>query len=357
PPPTPAAVGELARQAGIAATAVAPLRVPGCDLDTGVSCWLSVRRPAAATCPEPARWPPSAADRERGRTDPRCRLADGGYYYTFHLATMVDDGTALPLVTGAAGDDLARATAVLRAGGVMVTDPWLVEDGRVTVEVYRADPDSSEPSVRSLVLPGYALTTGLRADRQVYSPGALARTGLAGYDLGFVLATSTTPTDAAQGRFTGALARQGDFQVSVAPGRAPTTPTPFGLVLAVAAGLVTLGAAGIATGLAAAEGRSDLTTLAAVGASPGVRRTLAVSRAGVIAGVGTLLGIAAGLGAAGTILTALNRAYLETWPPSDPYPLVVPVLPLGVLLVVPLLAMLGAGLLTRSRLPIERRFD
>jgi putative ABC transport system permease protein len=34
----------------------------------------------------------------------------------------------------------------------------------------------------------------------------------------------------------------------------------------------------------------------------------------------------------------------------------VPWLNLAVLLAVPLVAMLGAGLLTRSRLPIERRF-
>ncbi|MEH1013826.1 FtsX-like permease family protein [Micromonospora sp. CPCC 206060] len=362
PPLTPESVGELARGAGVAATAVATLSVPGCGPGTapGASCWLAVRRPAVAACPEPARWPPSAAERERARTDPRCRSADGVYYYdTFYLGmgTVVDDGPALPLMTGASGDDLARATAVLRAGGVVIAEPWLVVDGRVTVEVYRNTVDSRSPELVTLDLPGYALTTGLRASREIYSPGALAQAGLAGHDIGFVLGTSAAPTDAAQKRFTGALARHDDYQVLVGPDGPPTTPAPFGLVLAVAAGLVTLGAAGIATGLAAAEGRADLTTLAAVGASPGVRRTLAVSRAGVIAGVGTLLGIVAGLGAAGTILTAINRAYADTWPPTDPYPLVVPWLPLGVLLVVPLLAMLGAGLLTRSRLPIERRVD
>ena len=41
---------------------------------------------------------------------------------------------------------------------------------------------------------------------------------------------------------------------------------------------------------------------------------------------------------------------------AHPYPVTVPWINLGVaLLLVPVVAMLGAGLLTRSRLPIERR--
>jgi putative ABC transport system permease protein len=118
-----------------------------------------------------------------------------------------------------------------------------------------------------------------------------------------------------------------------------------------------VGAAGVATGLAAAEGRADLSTLAAVGAGPGLRRLLSLCQAGVIAVLGSALGIVAGLGSAVIVLTALNRRYAGTWPVQDPYPVVVPWTTLGVLVLVPLVAMLGAGLLTRSRLPVERRLD
>jgi putative ABC transport system permease protein len=118
----------------------------------------------------------------------------------------------------------------------------------------------------------------------------------------------------------------------------------------------TLGAAAIATGLAAADGRADLTTLAAVGASPQVRRRLSMSQSGVIAGLGSLLGAAAGLGASISVLFALNQSSAGVWPAPTPYPITVPWLNLAVaLLVVPAIAMLGSGLLTRSRLPIERR--
>jgi len=86
------------------------------------------------------------------------------------------------------------------------------------------------------------------------------------------------------------------------------------------------------------------------------RRALSLSQSGVIAGLGSLLGAVAGLGASTAVLFALNQRYADVWPEPTPYPITVPWLNLGIaLLVVPSVAMLGAGLLTRSRLPIERR--
>jgi len=53
---------------------------------------------------------------------------------------------------------------------------------------------------------------------------------------------------------------------------------------------------------------------------------------------------------------AANRGSADVWPAPTPYPVTLPWLNVAVaLLVVPAVAMLGAGLLTRSRLPIERR--
>ena len=75
----------------------------------------------------------------------------------------------------------------------------------------------------------------------------------------------------------------------------------------------------------------------------------------VVAGVITL-GAAAGLGGSVAVLLALNRGDADLWPAPTPYPVTLPWLNLAVaLLVVPAVAMLGTGLLTRSRLPIERR--
>ena len=56
-----------------------------------------------------------------------------------------------------------------------------------------------------------------------------------------------------------------------------------------------LGGTFAATGLAAADMRPDLTTMAAVGAPPGTRRLVVAGQAGFIAGLGVLIGTPAGL--------------------------------------------------------------
>jgi putative ABC transport system permease protein len=88
--------------------------------------------------------------------------------------------------------------------------------------------------------------------------------------------------------------------------------------------VIALGAAAIATGLAAVDGRADLRTLGAVGATPRVRRMLALSRSGVIAGLGSVLGSVAGLGAGVAVLHSPNRVYAGQWAAPSPYPIEVP---------------------------------
>jgi putative ABC transport system permease protein len=87
-----------------------------------------------------------------------------------------------------------------------------------------------------------------------------------------------------------------------------------------------------------------------------MRRGLSLSQSGVIAGLGSVLGAVAGLGAALAILLAMNLRYVDIWPSPPPMPIAIPWPSLLIgLLVVPGVAIAGAGLLTRSRLPIERR--
>ena len=176
--------------------------------------------------------------------------------------------------------------------------------------------------------------------------------GLVTAPLAVMATTSRVPTEAEQDRLQASIGR--DFQVYVE--RGPQSHPAALLLLAIIAGVIALGASAIATGLCAVDRGADHATLAAVGASPRVRRTLALSQSGAIAGLGSLLGTAAGLGAAAAVLFALNQSYAATWPAPEPYPVAVPWLNVGVALVaVPLVAMLGAAVFTRSRLPIERR--
>jgi putative ABC transport system permease protein len=100
-------------------------------------------------------------------------------------------------------------------------------------------------------------------------------------------------------------------------------------LLTAAAVAITIGAAAVGTGLAAADGRADLSTLAAVGASPRMRRGLSVSQSGVIALLGSGLGVLAGLGTAIAVISALNQRYADMWPGPGALPIVVPWLTLG----------------------------
>src|SRR5262249_55050165 len=131
--------------------------------------------------------------------------------------------------------------------------------------------------------------------------------GLSARPLAALITTSREPTVAEQDRLQAALGRA--YDVVVEPRPQPNTASL--VVLAAVAAVITLAAAASAPGLAAADGRADLATLAAVGAAPRLRRALSLSQSGVIAGLGSLVGTAAGLGASMAVLAALNQRYAD----------------------------------------------
>jgi len=117
------------------------------------------------------------------------------------------------------------------------------------------------------------------------------------------------------------------------------------LVLAAVSAIVTLAASAVAVGLATAEMRTDLSTLAAVGAGPGLRRRIAAAQAGLIVGIGAILGVVGGIApAAGMVAFRDNLEWRVPW------------LPLAItVLVAPVVAVLATAVLTRPRLTLTRR--
>ncbi|MFD0747785.1 ABC transporter permease [Phytohabitans flavus] len=281
-PGKPEQAPDLERVAAIAratfpTVATAPLAEVTCPAGTpnDVYCGLSPRVPAGRECP----WADEvgtlgAEEQRKARQDPRCVLDSGWQSVGYGMAVAGPD--ALPGLTAATGDDLATARAALAAGGVVVGDPRFVEDGKVTLEIYDASQQSGTTAVRDLaklptvVVPAYAVSTGLPAfGGIILSSGAVEAAKLSHRPSGLVVSTSRMPTSAEQDRLTAGL-RELDAALYTSVEHGPSQRSdPMLLVLAAAAGLITLGAAGIATGLAAADGRADLSTLAAVGASPG----------------------------------------------------------------------------------------
>lgn len=340
------------------ATAILPvdrtvlLPTTGCTGDDVGACDLMPVLPAAQRCPYES-LPPAGPERDKALADQRCGPARGWSVGPMGR-TVVDDGTNLALVTGGHGDDLAKAQAVLRAGGAVLSDPRYVHDGRLDL---RTQSDAEAGKEISFSLPAYALTSGVPGFGLVVGPGALAQHGLTAEPRVLMIATTRMPTTAERDAFEeAALDVSPNAWVQYEPG--PGRPdTDIGLIaLALASAIVTLAATAVVTGLAAADGRADLTTLAAVGASPRVRRFMSLSQSGVIAGLGTALGLLAGAGGAYAMIFAINRSMMDKgWPGVQPLPMAAPWIMVVGALIVPLIAMLGAGLLTRSRLPIERR--
>jgi putative ABC transport system permease protein len=318
---------------------------------------LATQVPPEAICPywEQSMNGPLPAEQQRAAArDPRC---EGGGGPPVANSVTVDDGSALAALVAADSSELGEAARALAGGSAVVTDRrFLAEGGTVTIGPLDVEDGTLRLAEDGRVtVPGHVIDADLPRDGAIIPPAVAERTGR-DLQLSHLLVTTTRmPTGAEEEAFVTAMADLGTS------GWLDRGPSPEGadarlILLAAAAGVVALGAAGIATGLAAADRRPDLATLGAVGASPRLRRSLSLSQSGVIAGLGTALGLAAGLGGAVAVLVGLNQQYADTWPAPDPYPITVPWLNLAVLLAVPLVAMLGAGLLTRSRLPIERRF-
>ncbi|MEO3745866.1 ABC transporter permease [Plantactinospora sp. B5E13] len=133
----------------------------------------------------------------------------------------------------------------------------------------------------------------------------------------------------------------------VEPARVRTGPTESRTMfwlLGVVSGMVTVLASGVAVGLTMSELRDDLATMTAVGAGPRVRRGITAAQAAVVVGLGTPLGLLAGLGPAAGYVAFHTGAHWRT-----------PWLSLLLILVVPpLVATVLAGTLTRSR-PVPPR--
>ncbi|MFJ6609826.1 FtsX-like permease family protein [Streptomyces sp. NPDC091289] len=269
-------------------------------------------------------------------------------------------------------DDPAAAKALADGTPVLLNSAY-AKNGEVTLKAAHIYNDRDKKN-RALH-PGKARTTTDRLkvyvaeDRFAATPGirmvmpkkTAERLGLHVEDHGSFYSLNRDPTDAERQAAYSALQRAGDHgYLMTSNERYRTEDDTILLILALFAGVVTLGAAAITTGLSKADAEADLTTLSAVGAPPGVRRSLSGFQCLVVALTGVLLGTVAGLVPAVALRLTDLRAALEAMredPMESAYtPIVMPWETIGLLaLVVPVLAGLLAAGLTSSRLTLARR--
>ncbi|WP_371783377.1 FtsX-like permease family protein [Streptosporangium subroseum] len=206
----------------------------------------------------------------------------------------------------AGGPDLLRlllgridraAETALAEGKMVIFNPKAVRDGRIRLNL--STWTSDEPKERIVAVPAVVATVrGPFNVLGVMPVGAITKEG-------FTTKLSHLVVDPAVARLT----PEQEQRLS-GPVRAVTTkvairtergsrrgdrPDLILWVMAAFASVVVLGGTFAAAGLAAADARSDLDTLSAVGAKPGTRRLVAAGQAAFIAGLGVPLGLLIGL--------------------------------------------------------------
>ncbi|MFD7510299.1 ABC transporter permease [Streptomyces sp. NPDC059853] len=339
---------------------------PGATGRDDGDCYLTVQIPPENECPLWGESDELLSEQETRelRQDERCRFsAYSGWGMSDAGPVAVGDTDILKVL------DLDRPEyrQALEDGKVLVFDRNEIDsEGLVTFEQYESW-EQDEPS-GTVTLPAHHLDGDGYGLDALMTPETARQAGLGTTFTGTYYATSDRPTSQEEQAFRGEL---DDLvlgsQTSWTIERGYTADYSLVLlILAIAAMVIALGAAGIATGLAQADSEADLATLAAVGAAPRIRRTLSGLQCGLIAFMGVLLGAVSGLVPAMGLLLADHRERLDWWDqqaaegwdigPRPELHLALPWETLGQLvLLVPLIAMLFAAVLTRSRVTLARR--
>ncbi|MGC0312699.1 FtsX-like permease family protein [Kitasatospora acidiphila] len=344
-----AAVEQAMPDLGPSAT-VLSVRYGNCTTPAGCG-EVTAEAPPATRCPADDLIARNQPVPYQVQADPRCRRNDQGRFGTL----VSGDPGVLHNLFGLRDPAAEQAAA---AGKAVVFDASMIQDGKAVVRLQEpfGPAGSPPPPYRDVQVDAVLAPLARSAARMYLAPDAVARLGLTTVNSGLVWLPAAMPSDAAAQRAVGALSATAvsSNNFTVERGFQPHNTTVT-LGLTAFAGLVALGAAGIATGLAAADSQRDLATLAAVGAAPGIRRRLSGFQCGVIAAMGTILGTVCGIvpaialrrvqdTASGSLVPGVHTVIAVPWPT------------LGLTLVVlPLIATGAAALLTRSRITLVRR--
>ncbi|CAL9488641.1 hypothetical protein SUDANB120_03207 [Streptomyces sp. enrichment culture] len=338
---------------------------PGCERITGPGdCGRAqIVRPKDQRCPlwEDGDRDFTPAQTKELRRDWRCITSRHGGMYELVVADE-------KLLTALAVTD-PGTVAALESGKAVSFEPRDVKDGKATVrlitsEAERAFTGEGEPPGEDRVFPVHQAPAGTNGYgiSLVLPPSAVHAAGLATQPSASYFTLDGKPTQRQRQQLAAEIDRIGvEAPVDIESGYEPEDTTAM-LALTVFAALVTVGAAGIATGLAQTDAEADLKTLSAVGAPPRVRRTLSGFQCGVVALMGVVLGTASGILPAVALRLAQRREVAEMAEASgigDEVPFVPIVLPwdtfAALLLLVPLGAALLAAAVTRSAGGIARR--
>ena len=293
-------------------------------------------------------------------TDPRCSRGRLPGEVGEDDQPLVDDGSALGVLTGS---DVTAARNALAAGRVLVFPRQEAGVAGRPGPPKRSERHGGRPAAHNAGrlagsgLPGHARPAepplvGPRSAGVRGGPGEAARGGALrpAHEPARLHGRGGARGGGRRRHRTGLPRRRARLPEQLRPGLVATT---VAMVVIAFVGTVT------AVGLALAEGRTEATAYAAVGASPGLRRRLAAAQAGVISVLGGLAGVAGGL-LVGYVLANLSTEPVAAAGPAVglrdelakawPY--------LAALALGPVLMALAASFVfTRTTLPLPRRVN
>ncbi|MFI6447933.1 FtsX-like permease family protein [Kitasatospora sp. NPDC050543] len=251
------------------------------------------------------------------------------------------------------------AESALAAGKVVVFDRAYLQDGKAVLQLRGSGGGPTQPgeipkpAVQEVPLDAVLIDNpaAARFGPALVSPATVQKAGLRADPIGSVWLPADAPGGKSEQRAAATAVRIMPYALlDVERGYQPKSDVAT-LSLSAFAALIVIGAAAIATGLAAADSRQDQATLAAIGAPPRIRRTQAGLQCALIALIGAALGTVSGFVPALGLLR--SRAAGHMGPTA---PLAVPWTTIALLvLALPVLAGLLSAALTRSRVPLTRR--
>lgn len=274
---------------------------------------------------------------------------------------VVTDGRSLPSLV-AAGVPVTEVEQALTAGRAVVFTDDREEAGLERVDLHASTgQESGETSQdRATTVPArvlYADPDDVLPVRALLPPAIVQEAGLPSTTVALELHRPHLSKAAEKDLDAALQALPTPAGVQVERGyEAPTADAIMQWVLAALGAVLMLGGTLTAMFLALSDARPDLATLAAVGAAPRTRRSVAAAYTFVVAFVGAVLGM----------LVGFVPGIAITWPLTDdtvsatsngPY-LDIPWLMIGVVVLgLPVLTAVVVGLCTRSRLPMVARLD
>ena len=229
--------------------------VPGATIVDTPTCDCSVMPllPQPLRCPFDARTMLSDEQQRQARADKRCNDPFGDRL----MISGVDAGSGAGPLLGISGQDLSNASAMLDRGGAVVTDSRFIDSsGHLQLQLESFSDFGVTSSVTTITIPAVAVNAPSVKTVLISTRGA-GGLGLK-FSAGGAMVVPPEPLDNRQlDALNSALLTAGLSQADVETGP-PANKQSVALILAVAAGLIALGAAAIATGLAAADSRRDL---------------------------------------------------------------------------------------------------